>query len=267
MPLRVAVKVAVLVLALLLTAASLAYALAQLSIWATIAFLLGVALGGLWLVFVYLPAFDPFGMTLVRVAMPGNRVALSFDDGPSAHTEAVLDLLATHQAKATFFFLGQKANARPELVARARNEGHALGNHGFSHRKLHRLNAAEIRAELEAGATAIGELATVRGRRLLRAPHGFKSLTLIKILKQQGYWLTAWSAGVWDSDCPGAEVIAKRALKVLKPGCILLLHDGAGATDADRSQTVVALTTILEAGKQRGYQFVTLPELFDIPHA
>ncbi|MBI5482167.1 MAG: polysaccharide deacetylase family protein, partial [Deltaproteobacteria bacterium] len=92
-----------------------------------------------------------------------------------------------------------------------------------------------------------------------RAPHGFRSPFLAAALAAAGQRLCAWTAGVWDTDRPGAEVIAARARRALRPGAVLLLHDGGPG--ADRTQTAAALPAIIAAARARGLRLVTVPEL------
>jgi len=219
---------------------------------------------GAYALYVYHPKFDPAGLTVWRGDRRRTLVAITFDDGPGDDTAAILDVLAQQGVAATFFFLGENAGRHPDLVARARGEGHAVGNHGLTHVKMHRLGAAAIERELRGGEAALGAIATVGGRKILRVPHGFKSITLARTARRLGYILVAWTAGVWDSDRPGAEVIASRAAAAVGPGCILLLHDGDGTNPgADRSQTAAALPAIIKNCLNAGYTFVTIPQLFD----
>jgi peptidoglycan/xylan/chitin deacetylase (PgdA/CDA1 family) len=220
--------------------------------------------GGLYAAFVYYPKFDPTGSTVWRGDREGRRIALTFDDGPGPDTAAVLDVLAARSIKATFFFLGANAARLPDLVRRARHEGHAIGNHGFSHAKMHRMTGGEIEREVLRAEEALGVIAAAGGKKILRAPHGFKSFALVRTARRLGYVLVAWTAGVWDSDRPGTAVIVQRAAAAVRPGCVLLLHDGDSTKpDADRSQTAAALPQIIDFCLKGGYEFATIPGIFD----
>jgi peptidoglycan-N-acetylglucosamine deacetylase len=220
--------------------------------------------GALHALFVYYPKFDPSGASFWRGRKGGRRVALSFDDGPSRHTATILDTLSAAHVKATFFFLGSNATRHPELVERARAAGHAIGNHGMSHTKLHRSSALAIERELTLAEATLGALSTFAGRKLLRLPHGFKSWRTLAVARRLGYAVIAWSTGVWDSDNPGSAVIVARACRALRPGAILLLHDGDGARpDPERAETAAALADIIAYGQRAGYEFVTIPELLE----
>ncbi|MBN1961132.1 MAG: polysaccharide deacetylase family protein [Deltaproteobacteria bacterium] len=216
-----------------------------------------------YFLFVYVPRFDPTGLTLWRLKTKHKLIALTFDDGPSLYTKEVLEIMAKYKIKATFFFLGENAQRHPDIVAQTRTMGHAIGSHGFSHHKMHRLNEAEISREFTMSAAILAPIAKVRNHALLRLPHGFKSITLMRCIRKYGYQLIAWTSGVWDSERPIPAVLVRRLQKALKPGAIILLHDGDGINpDLDRSSTVTALSEFIPFAQHSGYKFVTIPELF-----
>lgn len=200
-----------------------------------------------------------FGRVVTRAPGAGNVVALTFDDGPNPDaTPAILDALGERGVKATFFVLGRHAERWPHLLRRATAEGHAIGNHGWFHRKLHFKSPAYVRRDLALGADAIEAACGVRPR-LFRAPHGFRAPWVVGIARGLGETTVGWSLGVWDSDRPGAAVIAHRTIEGAKPGSILLLHDGDGYDPAgDRRQTAEAVPAIVDGLRARDYRFVTL---------
>ncbi len=202
-----------------------------------------------------------FGRALARLPTRGRQVALTFDDGPNPEATARV-LRALHDAgvRATFFLLGRHVDRWPDLARCVSAGGHQLGNHGYHHRKLHLRGPAYVRSDLALGAQAIERATGVRPR-LFRAPHGFRSPWVSPIARSMGQRTIGWSLGVWDSERPGAEVIARRVLVGARPGSIVLLHDGDGY-DAlgDRTQTADALPRIIEGLRARGFEFVTIPE-------
>ncbi len=218
---------------------------------------------GAYLAWVYLPDVDLPGRS-PRRGVPSTgapRVALTFDDGPNgADTAAILDSLRTHGARATFFVVGEAVRRYPDLVRRMADEGHVVGSHTDGHRKLAWASPAEVARQLD-GARAAIVAAGAPEPRWFRAPHGFKSPFLPSALARRALRLVAWSHGVWDTDRPGAEVIAARAIGCLSDGEILLLHDGT--VGADRAQTAEALDRILTVARERGVSFVTVPEILD----
>ena len=202
-----------------------------------------------------------FGRVRTETAARGNAVALTFDDGPNPDaTPAILDALGERGVKATFFTLGRHAERWPELVRRVADEGHAVGNHGYFHRKLHRRSPHYVREDLRLGTETIERASGVHPR-WFRAPHGFRSPWVVAIARRFGQETVGWSLGVWDSERPGADVIAQRTIEGARPRSILLLHDGDGYDPAgDRTQTAQAVPSIVDALHQRGYRFVTLDE-------
>ncbi len=197
-----------------------------------------------------------FGRPITRLPGHDRAVALTFDDGPNPDaTPAILDALAARGVKATFFILGRHAERWPDLVRRVADEGHALGNHGYFHRKLHFKSPAYVRTDLQLGTRAIEQAAKMRPR-LFRAPHGFRSPWVTPIARSLGQRTVGWSLGVWDSDRPGVEAIARRTVEGARPGSILLLHDGDGYDDAgDRMQTARAVPLIVDRLLTQGYRF------------
>lgn len=162
----------------------------------------------------------------------GQRVRLSFDDGPTpALTEHVLDLLSKHGVQAAFFVLTHKARRCPDLVRRIVAEGHILGLHGEDHRTALFRSARELQASL---ARARDELSAVSGQpiSLYRPSHGWKNRALLSVLRGCGLRLVFWDHGVWDTDAPPVDVLlARLQLATPAPGeagpaPVILLHDG-----------------------------------------
>jgi peptidoglycan-N-acetylglucosamine deacetylase len=200
-----------------------------------------------------------FGPTVRRLPTHDRVVALTFDDGPNpAATPLVLAALAARGVKATFFILGGHAERWPDLVARASAEGHAIGNHGYFHRKLHFRSPAYVRRDLELGTDAIVKAGAPRPR-LFRAPHGFRSPWVTYIARTLGQRTVGWSLGVWDSARPGVDEIARRTVEGASPGSILLLHDGDGYDPGgDRMQTAHAVPLLVDRLLDQGYRFTLL---------
>lgn len=200
-----------------------------------------------------------FGAALGRLPTHERRVALTFDDGPNPNASPrVLDVLRAEGVRATFFLLGRHVERWPELAQRVAREGHALGNHGYHHRKLHFHGPAYARVDLGLGTEAIVEACGARPK-YFRAPHGFRSPWVSGIARDLGQMTVGWTLGVWDSDRPGADAIVRRSVDDCTPGTILLLHDGDGYDEnGDRTQTAEALPRIIGGLRGRGYEFVEL---------
>ncbi len=186
------------------------------------------------------------------------RVALTFDDGPSLpFTEEILDLLGREQVPATFFVIGHTARACPRLLERMLVDGHAIGNHTMHHRHpLACLPASGIN-DIRLGVTEIESMTGVRPR-WFRPPWGiFWIPWLIDAVYKYGLSPVLWDVEALDFLRPRAEVIADRIIRRVRPGSVVLLHDGGG----DRSETVVALPMIVSSLRKLGYHFVTLDGL------
>ena len=197
-----------------------------------------------------------FGRPITSLPTADRAVALTFDDGPNPDaTPLILDALKDRGVRATFFVLGRHAERWPDLVRRVAAEGHAIGNHGYYHRKLHFKSPAYVRADLTLGTRAIDVASGVRPR-FFRAPHGFRSPWVTSIARSLGQRTVGWSFGVWDTACPGRDVIVERIVSGAKPGSILLLHDGDGYDPSgDRMQTAQAVPLIIDRLLAQGYRF------------
>jgi peptidoglycan-N-acetylglucosamine deacetylase len=197
-----------------------------------------------------------FGRVVGRLSTADRAVALTFDDGPNpVATPRILDTLRELEVAATFFLLGKHVERWPALARRVVDEGHVVGNHGYHHRKLHFRGPAYTRLDMQLGTQAIRDATGVNPRHF-RAPHGFRSPWVARIARELGQHTIGWTLGVWDTDKPGADVIAKRVRVAVRPGCILLLHDGdAYDANGDRSQTADALPLIVRDLKGAGFGF------------
>jgi peptidoglycan/xylan/chitin deacetylase (PgdA/CDA1 family) len=208
------------------------------------------------------PAFDPFGRVRWRLPATGEkRCALTFDDGPSAATAAVLDILAAEQVPATFFVLGTNVERHPQLVQRARDEGHAVGIHGMDHRKLAGARPEMIEEQVSALTRLLARLG-ITPAPVYRTPHGYKSSGVFEVARRHGLALWAWSRGVWDTDRPDPAVLVRRATRLARPGMVLLLHDGRGEeTHPDVQSMLTALPAIIRELKHRGFAFVRVGDV------
>jgi peptidoglycan/xylan/chitin deacetylase (PgdA/CDA1 family) len=210
-----------------------------------------------------LPAFDPLGR--VRWHLPSadgvKRCALTFDDGPSPATAAVLDILAAEGVPATFFVLGTNVARHPDVVRRARDEGHAVGIHGMDHAKLAGAAAAAIEQQVS-GVRRVLEHLGVTPARVYRTPHGYKSRGVFEVARRHGLTLWAWSRGVWDTDRPDPAVLVRRATRLARSGMVLLLHDGRGEEpQPDVAPMLTALPAIIRELKHRGFAFVRVGDV------
>jgi peptidoglycan/xylan/chitin deacetylase (PgdA/CDA1 family) len=182
--------------------------------------------------------------------------AITFDDGPDPiYTPQVLNLLARHNAHATFFLIGERARRYPVIVASIRAAGHEIGNHTDSHggtffSSQSRFEASLLRAEFTLG---------LRERKFFRPGGGWIRPAQLDFATQRGYTTVLGSAYAYDPYRPPSRYIAWVVSKNLRPGVIVVLHDSGG----DRSNSVAALEPILIAAQQRGLRCVVVSELLD----
>nr|RNJ71242.1 MAG: polysaccharide deacetylase family protein [Leptolyngbya sp. IPPAS B-1204] len=189
-----------------------------------------------------------------------DAIALTFDDGPwDVTTDQILDILAQEGVKATFFWVGQAVQNRPEIARRVVHAGHAIGNHTWHHR-YEPMSEVEAASEIEIAAQIFRETTGIQTM-LFRPPGGYLNNGLADYAISQGHTVVMWSVSSADTD-PGnsAQDYIENVLADVQPGGIVLLHDGGG----DRSKTVAALPTIIRSLKAQGYRFVTVPELLQL---
>ncbi|MFE6054867.1 polysaccharide deacetylase family protein [Kitasatospora sp. NPDC056446] len=189
-----------------------------------------------------------------RAAKAGKVVYLTFDDGPSpAYTPRVLATLARYGVRATFFEIGQNVAAHPALTAQVARQGHSVQNHSWSHPDLRKLSGAALDSQVGSTDRAI-RARTGRTPTCLRPPYGAVNGTVRSHAAALGKQVVLWSVDPTDWSRPGTAAIRSRVLDNVRPGSVILLHDGGG----DRSQTVAALPGIISTLKARGYGFATL---------
>jgi peptidoglycan/xylan/chitin deacetylase (PgdA/CDA1 family) len=175
----------------------------------------------------------------------------------------VLDVLGEHGARATFFVIGLHVDARPDVVRRAVDEGHELGNHMYDHvDAAHERDDGVLRDQIRRTTAAI-ERAVGAPPRLIRPPYGKDVARVARLGREHDLEPTVlWSAQGWDWDTTPAGEIEELVLRDCAPGGIVVLHDGApphGGTD--RGPMLAALPRILDALVRDGYEVVTVSEL------
>jgi peptidoglycan/xylan/chitin deacetylase (PgdA/CDA1 family) len=187
---------------------------------------------------------------------PGARtVALTFDDGPDPrYTPRILAILTRTHTSATFFMIGSQAAAHPALVRRVAAAADQVGGHTWHHARLDRLPPAAAMAEMDCTDRLLGRLAG-HPVRAVRPPYGTYTKTTVELLAARGVVTTLWTVDSRDWARPGVTRILAAVARQLRPGAIVLFHDGGG----DRSQTVAALPGVLALLAARRYRVVALP--------
>jgi peptidoglycan-N-acetylglucosamine deacetylase len=195
------------------------------------------------------------GITFNSVHVDGPYIAMTFDDGPSATlTPKLLDLLAAHHIKATFFVIGENVAEHPEIVARAAQEGHEIANHSWSHPNFGEMSDESVRRQLQQTDDAIKN-ATGKRPTLMRPPYG--SITTREkrwIHDEFGYNIILWDVDPYDWKRPGPTVVRNRILKETRPGSIVLSHD-------IHPGTIEAMPSTFDELEAKGFKFVTVSEL------
>jgi peptidoglycan/xylan/chitin deacetylase (PgdA/CDA1 family) len=178
-------------------------------------------------------------------------VALTFDDGPSPFTPAILAVLRRHHAPATFCMLGDEAQRHPALARRIVREGHQVCNHSRDHRDMARLSTKRARHEVVAAERQIRDAAGVAPT-IFRFPYGSADREARQVIRGYGMRALDWDVDPRDWTRPEASTITARIVRGVRHRSVVLLHDGGG----DRSHTTAALDATISSLKQRGYQFV-----------
>ena len=210
------------------------------------------------------PGSQLFGHTILAGTDP-NEAALTYDDGPNdAATDALLELLAQRNARATFFMIGRFVSQRPEIVRRVHAAGHLIGNHTQTHPWLSFLSARAIREELRACNQALEDILGAPVH-YLRPPHGARRPEVFRAAAELGLKIVQWNAMGYDwQPIPADRIVANvtRGLNCARrhhTGANILLHDGhQQGIGTDRSATVQATAILLETFAHNGIRPVTV---------
>jgi peptidoglycan/xylan/chitin deacetylase (PgdA/CDA1 family) len=212
------------------------------------------------------PHSQLYGRTLTHGRDP-RQMALTFDDGPNdPHTLHLLDVLARHNAKATFFLIGKYVRQRPEIVRAIHQAGHLIGNHTFTHPNLIFVPAGRVKQELEDCRKAL-EDAVGTPQPWFRPPFGGRLPHVLRASSSLGLTPVMWSVTAYDWNAKSPEVICNHVSRQIggrrrAQGEVVLLHDGGHINfGADRAHTVEATRRMLEKYSGEGKRFVSVAEL------
>ncbi len=196
------------------------------------------------------------GRTILnKPAVEEKVVALTFDDGPSPFTTPkVLDALEKHQAKATFFIVGQMVRHREKILERIVADGNAIGNH--THRHAYHPDEATAKDELRFCNQAIYRVVGFYPT-LFRPPGGVQDSWTARLAKSEGMASIIWTGSSADTATTSPEVVYKNVIAAARPGAIILMHDV-------KEHTAAAVPAILDKLQKEGYRCVTVPEMLRI---
>jgi peptidoglycan/xylan/chitin deacetylase (PgdA/CDA1 family) len=202
-----------------------------------------------------------FPKDIIREGSHGKpSVALTFDDGPDGvFTPAILDILKQYGVKATFFVTAARSNQFPQILQRIVNEGHAVGQHGYSHGNYSTLTSQGIIADLKRTDDTIYNYTKVRTR-LFRPPYGALTENAARTIINEGYKIILWSIDSLDWRNLSKAEVKNNILPNVRNGSIILQHC-AGGQGQDLSGTVQALPEIITTLKNAGFMFKTISAL------
>jgi len=208
------------------------------------------------------PTGQWYGRTFVGLERGSTKIALTYDDGPNdPHTLRLLEVLAKHGAKATFFLIGRFVEQRPDIVREVVKAGHVIGNHTFAHPNLIFSSDSETRSQLERCTRAL-EDAVGQTPRLFRPPFGGRRPGTLGIARSMHLEPIMWTITGYDWNAPPAERIVTRVSGKIRGGDVVLLHDGSHlGMGGDRAQTVIATDRLIERFRREGREFVTIDEM------
>ena len=187
----------------------------------------------------------------------GKKIALTFDDGPSKrNTEEILAILGEYGVKATFFVIGENAEANPDRIRSIYNAGHEIGNHTYTHAYISRIPASKLRSEIRRTEEV---LTRITGQKpvVFRPPGGYYDDKSLAIVEEMGYRSVLWSLDTRDWSMPRSEKIVSKVTGETEGGDILLFHD----LESKKLPTPAALRKIIPALLEDGYEFVTVSQL------
>ena len=205
------------------------------------------------------PTGQWYGYTFTGFGRGSKQIALTYDDGPNdPHTLKLLEVLAKHDVRSTFFMIGRYVRQRPDIVREVAGAGHVIGNHTFTHPLLTLESAAQTRIQLlecrSALTDAIGDHSN-----LFRPPFGGRRPATLRVARKLGHEPVMWNVTGYDWNAPPASDIEKNVVRQMRGGDVILLHDGGyRKMGADRGQTVIATDNLIRRYRDEGYEFVTV---------
>lgn len=207
------------------------------------------------------PRSQLFGRTFI--GNKGSRqLALTFDDGPNdPWTPRLLEVLARHQVRATFFLIGRYVAQRPDIAQQVAAAGHVIGNHTWDHPNLIFSSPGEVESQLKRCAQVL-EQAVGAHSNLFRPPFGGRTPQALRAVRRCGLVPVLWSVSGRDWEAKSAAYIESKILRRVEGGDVILLHDGGHRQlGTHRGFTVSAVDHLIARCRDQGFQFVTVPEM------
>lgn len=204
------------------------------------------------------------GEIIWRVDTDKKVVALTFDDGPDPkYTPTVLKLAREKGLRLTFFLVGREIRLHAQLARQEVAEGHAIGNHSWDHQTMTYETKRQDISEIE---RCEDEIERICGERthLFRPPKGLWDGDVFATAREFGYRMILWTLALEHHSAKTPEAMARRAIDRVRPGMIILAHDGEPCHRVDRSKTLMALPKLVDGLQRKGYRFVTIPELLEL---
>jgi peptidoglycan/xylan/chitin deacetylase (PgdA/CDA1 family) len=209
------------------------------------------------------PSVTWFGSLVHHGPRDGHEVAITFDDGPDPpYTLEISAILDSYGVKGTFFTVGKALEARPDVSKALLDDGHLLGNHSYHHDAFRWLDPRypELEETQQAFKRTLGVCPA-----LYRPPHGSHTPFMAKVVSDHGMNTVTWDVSAADWATDDGALVAQRVLSKVRPGSIILLHDGSdGNIGADRSVLLTALPIILDGLRERGLNPVRLDTLLGV---
>jgi len=208
------------------------------------------------------PTGQWYGRTFVGLEPSSKKLALTYDDGPNdPHTLRLLEVLAKHNVRATFFLIGRFVQHRPDIARQIVKAGHVVGNHTFTHPNLILASAQRTRSEIQQCEQALTD--AVGGHsRLFRPPFGGRRPGTLQLIRSLGLEPVLWNVTGWDWKGKPADYVERKLRQQVRGGDVILLHDGEDiAFGADRSQTVIVTDRLISTYKAQGFEFATIPQM------
>ncbi len=208
------------------------------------------------------PSGQWYGRTFTHLPRSSKKLALTYDDGPNdPHTLRLMEVLAKHDVRATFFCIGRYAQQKPQIARDLVKAGHVVGNHTYTHPNLALQSQTQVHIQLTTCQNILSDV-TGAAPKLFRPPYGGRRPSVLRIAREMGLAPVMWSITCYDWSATSPEQIEKHVKRQLRGGDVILLHDGGHVEmGVDRAHSVAATDRLIAKYKAEGYEFVTIPEM------